>query len=93
MSRFGFHRAPARRYAFQTLSVVLSATMTVLPVMPVAAAPQNAHVVRGQASVQQQGNETTIHAGRDAIIEYSQFNVASDEAVRFVQPDAQLRVL
>ncbi len=59
----------------------------------VKAAPQNAQVVAGSASVAQQGNVTTIQAGNNAIIQYSQFNIAPHETVRFVQPSAQSRVL
>lgn len=57
------------------------------------AAPQNAQVVAGSATVAQQGGVTTIRAGNNAILQYSQFNVAPHETVRFVQPSAQSRVL
>ena len=93
MSLFRFRRATARRRVVQVVSVASAVAIAFTPITPVLAAPQGAEVVRGQASVQQDGSNTTIHAGRDAIIEYQQFNVAADESVRFVQPDASSRVL
>ncbi|TMA24375.1 MAG: hypothetical protein E6J87_23990 [Deltaproteobacteria bacterium] len=63
-----------------------------------AAAPARAdvagqQVVSGQATFDQSGNVTTIHASDGAIIDYSRFNVWSNEELHFVQPTNESRVL
>lgn len=57
------------------------------------AGPEGAKVVAGEASINQQGNRTVIRAGDRTIIDYTRFNVGSNEFVRFIQPNATARVL
>ncbi|MFN0131068.1 MAG: beta strand repeat-containing protein, partial [Phycisphaerales bacterium] len=57
------------------------------------AGPDGATVVRGSASIQQNGRNTVITAGNNAIINYQSFNIGANEAVRFIQPSATSRVL
>ncbi|QQS08001.1 MAG: filamentous hemagglutinin N-terminal domain-containing protein [Phycisphaerales bacterium] len=57
------------------------------------ASPEGAQVVQGNVGISQQGGLTTITASHNSIINYSSFNVAANEAVRFVQPGATSRVL
>ncbi len=62
--------------------------------LPVAlAGPEGAQVVNGQVSFQQSGNNTTITASDKAIINYTSFDIARLEAVRFIQPDSSASVL
>lgn len=51
------------------------------------------HVVSGQARFVRFGNNLTITAGNNSIINYSSFNIRPNESVQFVQPDALARVL
>lgn len=60
---------------------------------PALAGPTGATVVAGQASFQHNGATTTITASNGAIINYQSFGVARGETVRFVQPNANSRVL
>ena len=78
---------PFRKVALVALMLASYADSCVL------AAPQGGRVVSGSASFQQQGNVTTITAGNRSIINYSGFNVAPNETVHFVQPDANSTVL
>lgn len=64
-----------------------------LSASPLYADPQVNQVVQGEVSVAKNGNETVIHAGNNSIIEYDRFDILSDEAVRFIQPDSTSRVL
>lgn len=57
------------------------------------ASPEGAQVVQGNVGISQQGGLTTITASHNSIINYSSFNVAANEVVRFVQPGATSRVL
>ena len=57
------------------------------------AAPQGEQVVKGTATFTRDGSLTTIQAGNNSIINYSSFNVATGEQVRFIQPSATSRVL
>lgn len=57
------------------------------------AGPEGERVVAGQASFDRVGSTTTITAGNNAIIEYGSFDIGANEAVRFVQPSADARVL
>ncbi len=59
---------------------------------PLWAGPEGERVVSGTASFDRQGAVTTITAGHNAMIQYNAFNIAANEAVRFVQPDSQSRV-
>ena len=57
------------------------------------AGPEGAQVVRGDVSITRNGTETLIRAGRNSIINYRNFDIGANESVRFLQPDAQSRVL
>ncbi|MEL6497632.1 MAG: filamentous hemagglutinin N-terminal domain-containing protein [Planctomycetota bacterium] len=57
------------------------------------AGPEGERVVAGQASFDRAGTTTTITAGHNAIIEYGSFDIGANEAVRFVQPSSDARVL
>ncbi len=63
--------------------------------MPFAlAAPQGGAVTAGQAAIAQNGNTTTItQASQRAAIDWRSFNVGSNEAVNFVQPNASSAIL
>lgn len=91
------HRsARARQETIQAVSIGLSVLIAFTPIVPIAplyAAPQGAEVVRGQASVHREGNRMTIRAADGAILQYTRFDIAGDETVRFVQPDSRSRVL
>ena len=77
---------PARR-AVLAAAVVLAAAASF-----VAAAPEGAQVVRGKVNIDTRGADTVIRAGHNSIINYSRFNVAAGERVRFVQPGRRARV-
>lgn len=73
----------------------VTATLSVLSLAaaPAFAGPEGEQVVRGDVRFERRGNEMWITAGRNSIINYRTFNIASGETVRFIQPDAQSRVL
>ena len=88
----------------QVMGLVLSGRMTVrltigctilalLCSSGALAAPQGENVVSGSATFERAGTTTTITASNRAIINYSSFDVAGNEAVRFVQPSATATVL
>lgn len=60
---------------------------------PVWAGPEGQRVVAGSASFARQGAITTITAANKTIINYSGFNIAGHETVRFIQPNASSTVL
>lgn len=55
--------------------------------------PRGPSVSRGSASVTQNGSQTIIQAGNNAIINWQSFSIASNEAVRFIQPSSSSRVM
>ena len=57
------------------------------------AQPRNPRVVAGSASFSQNGNVTTVLAANRTIINYSSFNIAAGQTVRFIQPSANSAVL
>ena len=57
------------------------------------AAPEGERVVAGDASFHRNGSTTVIRADHNTIIDYSSFNIASGETVRFIQPSSNARVL
>ncbi|MGA1980172.1 MAG: filamentous hemagglutinin N-terminal domain-containing protein [Sedimentisphaerales bacterium] len=57
------------------------------------AGPKGAQVINGQVGFQQSGCNTTITASDKAIINYSSFDIAQPETVRFVQPSSNASVL
>jgi filamentous hemagglutinin family protein len=73
----------------------VTATLSVLSLAaaPAFAGPEGEQVVRGDVRFERRGNEMWITAGRNSIINYRTFNIAAGETVRFIQPDAQSRVL
>jgi filamentous hemagglutinin family protein len=64
-----------------------------LAVAPAAAGPEGEQVVAGDVQFDRQGDRTVIHAGDNSIIDYSGFDILSNETVQFVQPGASSRVL
>lgn len=71
------------------VALVLSA---ILPASALAG-PEGANVAAGNATIRQNGNTTIIRAGDRTIIDYTRFNIGANETVRFVQPNANARVL
>lgn len=74
-------------------SAVLAGPLLTMVCVPALAGPQGEVVRQGQASFNRDGSVTTITASHNSIIEYSSFNIAGHETVRFVQPNEQARVL
>lgn len=62
-------------------------------VLPAWAGPEGQQVVAGSATFARNGAVTTITAANKTIINYTGFNIAGHETVRFIQPDASSRVL
>src|SRR5499427_10547493 len=72
-------RPVARAVAFALLAVAA----------PVLAGPTGEQVVAGQASVSRSGTNTLVTQGTDrAAINWQNFDIGSDESVRFAQPSA-----
>jgi filamentous hemagglutinin family protein len=68
--------------------------ISVLPVTSILyALPEATTPVSGGGSFSVNGNEMMINAPNNSIFEHQNFNVSSSEVVRFVQPDANARVL
>lgn len=61
--------------------------------MPAMAGPEGAQVVNGNVQIERLGDVTNITASNNAIINYRNFDIAANETVRFIQPDAASRVL
>lgn len=61
--------------------------------LPAWAGPEGQQVVAGSATFARNGAVTTITAANKTIINYTGFNIAGHETVRFIQPDASSRVL
>jgi filamentous hemagglutinin family protein len=61
--------------------------------MPAMAGPEGAQVVNGNVQFERIGDVTNITASNNAIINYRNFDIAANETVRFIQPDAASRVL
>jgi filamentous hemagglutinin family protein len=51
------------------------------------------HVVSGEATIERNGDVTTVHASDGAIINYTQFSVWANEQLHFIQPSSDARVL
>lgn len=81
--------------AFSKLSkgFVLGSAVAAAWSLPALAAPEGASVVAGDVNIARQGGLTTIHASDGSIINYQSFNIGVNEAVRFVQPGSDARVL
>ena len=52
------------------------------------AGPQGGVVRSGQASITQNGSQTSISAGNNAVIDWRSFNIAPGETTTFIQPSA-----
>lgn len=88
--------APARTVLLAALAGSVFSAMTAgtaLGQNTLITGPVDPRVVSGQAAFSRQGNNFTITTSRLAIINYTSFNVGSQDTVRFIQPDAQSRVL
>ena len=79
------------RYTFVGGGVALMAAASFCA--PALGAPQGGKVVAGSATIKQQGNTTVIRAADGTIINFSTYNVASGETVRYIQPNSGSRVL
>jgi filamentous hemagglutinin family protein len=73
--------------------IALALTFQLLIPAPVLAGVSGEHVVRGEASIDRNGDTTTIHASDGAIINYDQFSVWANEQLHFIQPSSDARVL
>lgn len=76
-----------------SIRVMLVGPVMTVFVAPVWAGPEGQQVVAGSASFARQGAVTTITAANKTIINYTGFNIAGHETVRFIQPDSSSRVL
>ncbi|MCC6283999.1 MAG: filamentous hemagglutinin N-terminal domain-containing protein, partial [Phycisphaerales bacterium] len=74
-------------------SGLLTGGLLTLMCVPALAGPEGERVVRGNAEFQRAGDVTTIVAADRTIINYRSFDIGAGETVRFVQPDADSRVL
>lgn len=68
-------------------------TVLCVAALPAAAGPRGERVVRGEASFNRQGRNTTITASDRAIIEYDSFNIGRRQSVEFIQSGANARVM
>lgn len=57
------------------------------------AGPEGAQVSRGNVSIDRNGSQTIIRASDGSIINYRSFDIGANESVRFIQPNAEARVL
>lgn len=73
--------------------VLMVCPMMAAASVPAWAGPEGQQVVAGSATFSRNGALTTITAANKTIINYSGFNIAGHETVRFIQPDASSRVL
>ncbi len=81
----------ARRVrAESTQRRVLAALALLAPfaASPTQAAPQGGVVRSGSASITQNGGQTSIRAGQNAVIDWRSFNIAAGETTTFIQPSA-----
>ncbi len=76
-----------------SVRVLLVGPMMTAASLPAWAGPEGQQVVAGSATFARNGALTTITAANKTIINYSGFNIAGHETVRFIQPDASSRVL
>ncbi len=87
MLRFGKESAMKR-----FVSIIVSWALVFLPVY-VQALPKGQQVVNGDVSFNSSTNQLNITASNKAIINYSSFNIAKNEAVNFIQPSINSVVL
>ncbi|AHF89154.1 hemagglutinin [Opitutaceae bacterium TAV5] len=88
-----FMKTEKQSFTRGLLASVLSGLMAVLPSMAYAR-PTGGKVVAGEASISSGGNTTTINQlTNKAIIDWQQFGINANEAVRFLQPGAASVIL
>jgi filamentous hemagglutinin family protein len=88
------HRSATSRFIGTKLGrLMLAGPLVGLMSVPALAGPEGEQVVRGSAQFIRHGNNTIIRTSNTAIINYSGFDLASYESVRFIQPGANSRVL
>ena len=76
-----------------TMNLLVIVLTSIVNISAVHAGPEGAKVVSGDVSIQASGNNTTIIASDNAIINYSKFDIARPEIVRFIQPGIEASVL
>jgi len=74
-------------------TALLAGPLVTVMCVPALAGPEGERVAAGRAEFTRQGSTTTIRAADNTIINYTGFDIASHETVRFVQPGADARVL
>lgn len=77
----------------RALAMALVAGLAVTGADVALAAPQDAELIAGDYRLVQRGNRTFIHAADGTILRFSSFDIALNEFVRFIQPNARARVL
>ncbi len=88
------HRSATSRFVGTKLGrLMLAGPLVGLMSVPALAGPEGEQVIRGSAQFYRNGNQTIIRTSNTAIINYSGFDLASWESVRFIQPGANSRVL
>lgn len=87
--RFWQGRHPARRFA----CVLVCAVFLPMSVSTTLARPKGMRVARGNVTFGFSGNTTSIVASDRSIINYSSFDIARMEIVRFIQPSSHASVL
>ncbi|WP_287497822.1 filamentous hemagglutinin N-terminal domain-containing protein, partial [Pandoraea sp. CB10b_02] len=86
------HQVGASRLLLGLLSraAIVVGAVAVKPAMAVS----GGDVVQGAASIKPEGNQTTINQSSDrAVITWKDFNIAPNEAVQFIQPNANSATL
>ncbi|MFH2001806.1 MAG: filamentous hemagglutinin N-terminal domain-containing protein, partial [Planctomycetota bacterium] len=86
-------RNPARSSPRLPLGILIGAAWAFCLIAPARAQVEGEQVINGQVTFERHDDQTLIHAGDQSIIEYSRFNIAPEEIVQFIQPDAASRVL
>jgi len=74
-------------------TALLAGPLVTVMCVPALGGPEGERVVAGRADFAREGSHTTIRAADNTIINYTGFDIASNESVRFVQPGADARVL
>lgn len=86
------HRRQRHPFRAKAISVAVGACFSV-SVQTVLAAPTGATVVSGTATVNQQGNLTTVTNSPGAVINWQAFSIGANEITRFIQQSAASSVL
>ncbi len=88
------HRSTTSRFTGTRLGrLMLAGPLVGLMSVPALAGPEGEQVVHGSASFHRNGHNTIIRTSNRAIINYSGFDLTSQESVRFIQAGANARVL